>query len=93
LDDEAWDAAVEGGAVVEARGAEGEEVLGCAGSGFAEDFEFEVAVGCVELGKSLKDEDWGDGEVNVPLRTFYNHSRSDYGRIAFHFGGVERQKR
>lgn len=41
---------MEGAAIVEARGAEGEEVLGGLGHGFAEELELEVTVGGVELG-------------------------------------------
>ncbi len=41
---------MEGRAIVEGAGAEGQEVLGGLGDGFAEDFEFEVTVGGVELG-------------------------------------------
>jgi hypothetical protein len=40
---------VEGAAVVEARGAEGEEVLRRLGDRFAEDLDFDVAAGGVQL--------------------------------------------
>jgi hypothetical protein len=45
--------AVEGAVVVFAGCAEGEEILGCFGRGFAEDFEFEVTEGGVKLRTSL----------------------------------------
>ena len=48
LDHEVGDYAVEGGVIVGTTGAEGEEVLGCRGNGFAEDFDFERAVSGVE---------------------------------------------
>ena len=50
LDHEVFDDAVERCVVVGARGAQGEEVLGCVGDRFAEDLELDVAVGGVELG-------------------------------------------
>ena len=50
LDHEIFDDAVERCVVVGARGAQGEEVLGCVGDGFAEDLKLDVAVGGVELG-------------------------------------------
>lgn len=49
LADESLYDAMEGAAIVAARGAEGEEVLGGLGGGFAKDFEFEVTEGGVEL--------------------------------------------
>lgn len=53
LDHEVGDHAVEGRGVVGTGGAEGEEVLGGLGYGFAEDFELDVAVGGVQLGDGL----------------------------------------
>ena len=38
MDDEVWDQAVEGRVFVEGGSTEGEEVFGCLGDGFAEDF-------------------------------------------------------
>jgi hypothetical protein len=49
LDHEVWDQAVEGTAIVEAGGAEGEEVFGGFGNGFAEDFKFQIPMGGLEL--------------------------------------------
>lgn len=87
LDHEAWDGAVEGGGGVVGGGAEGEEVLGrwsdtgfvdrggtdfCGlGDAFAEDFDFEVAEGGVELGDvvvSRRMEVWRGilGVIGVP---------------------------
>lgn len=50
LHDEGGDDAVEGRAGVEARGAEGEEVLGRLGDRLAKDLELDVALGGVQLG-------------------------------------------
>lgn len=47
---------MEGAVVVEGGGAKGEEVLGGLGDRFAEDFEFEGAAGCVELGVLVRGE-------------------------------------
>jgi hypothetical protein len=49
LDHKVWDQAVEGRAIVEGRGAEGEEVFGGLGGGFAEELELDVALGGVQL--------------------------------------------
>lgn len=49
LDHEVGDQAVEGTAIVEGRGAEGEEVLGCLGDRLAEDLNLDVAFGSVQL--------------------------------------------
>jgi hypothetical protein len=47
LDHKVLDNSVERGIVVGAGRTEGEEVLGCAWDGFAEDFDLDVAVGGV----------------------------------------------
>ena len=49
MEHEGGDEAVDGGGGVEARGAEGEEVVGGFGGGGEEELEVERAVGCVEL--------------------------------------------
>lgn len=49
LDHEVGDQTVEGRAIVEVRGAQGEEVLGGLGGGFAEELELDVALGGVQL--------------------------------------------
>lgn len=48
LDHEVGDDAVEGRVIVGSAGAEGEEVFGGLGDGFAEDLELDVAVGGVQ---------------------------------------------
>lgn len=50
LDHEVFDDTVEGRVVVRAGSAQGKEVLGCVGDGFAEDLELDVAMGGMELG-------------------------------------------
>jgi len=47
LEHEGRDESVDGRVGVGGGGAEGEEVVGCARGGGDEEFEFEVAVGCV----------------------------------------------
>ena len=49
LDHEVGDQTVERRAIVEVRGAQGEEVLGGPGGGFAEELELDVALGGVQL--------------------------------------------